>query len=280
MNCTNANSKSVPDSEQVKRVIFCTYPSIYSDIVLNELLDAEGIEVVAAVLSTRILHKDYGRLYASWCQIKRSGLCYAAYLFVITDLYHLLCRCLGVTSTRQRLRLANVPVLETKDINDERGVAFLHRQQADVMLSAHFNQLIKAEILQMPKLACLNIHPSLLPDYKGVDPAFYALLNEESRAGVTLHFQEEKFDTGQILQQDVVSVETDDSLLSLNIKLFTQGAITSVLWIKKLTVDSIGVRQEDRQGSYDTWPLEWDVRKLRRRRRLLRWRELLKKLYN
>lgn len=270
------------DSKQLKRVIFCTYPSVYSDIVLDELLRSDGIEVVAAVLSTRVLRKDYSRLYGSWCQIRRSGLRYATYLFIITDLYHVLRCCLGRSATRQRLGAINIPMLSTKDINNAQGLAFLHERQADVMLSAHFNQLIGSEILQMTHLNCLNIHPSLLPDYKGVDPAFYALLREEKKAGVTLHVQEEAFDTGRILQQDVVSIAADDSLLALNMKLFRQGAVAAVRQIVGLSParDGYGFVQDDRQGSYDSWPGVECVRMFRQRRKLLRWRELLARLYN
>ena len=156
----------------------------------------------------------------------------------------------------------------------------MYRQQADVMLSAHFNQLIKPEVLQIPHLKCLNIHPSLLPKYKGVDPVFYALLHREERTGVTVHFQEEKLDAGRILQQDSVPIEDNDSLLSLNIKLFTQGAVAAVSQIKRLTVDSVGTAQGDQQRGYDSWPASDNVRVFQKARKLLCWRELLKGLYN
>ena len=196
-----------------RRVVFCTYPSAYSDLVLKELLKAEGLDLVGVVSSTRILNKSDRQWRASLRQIQLSGLRYAAYLFAVTHLYHWLAWVFGKPRFKQQLMAKQIPLLETADINSTASLDFLKALQADLLLSAHFNQLLKREVLGLPKYGCLNIHPSLLPAFKGVDPAFYALLKQVRETGVTVHKQDEQFDHGEILEQSKLSIRPRDTLL-------------------------------------------------------------------
>lgn len=256
------------------RIVFCTYPSAYSDLVLNELLAAQAIELVGVVSSTRILNKTDSKFRASIRQIQFSGLRYAAYLFAVTDLYRLLRWVFRKPSFTQQLIAKNIPCLATDDINSVESVAFLKDLQPDFFLSAHFNQLLKSEVLAIPKLACLNIHPSLLPAFKGVDPAFYALLRQARETGATVHLQDEQFDHGAILEQSKLSIRPQDSLFSLNLKLFKLGAISAVKQIREVTADTQGSAQT-MAGRYDSWPNPADTKQFHQQRRYFRWREYL-----
>lgn len=278
------SKSSVSDQNRRQRLIFCTYPSVYSDIVLDELLRSEAIDVVGIVASTRVLRKDYNHLLASIRQIQQSGLRYATYLFIITSVYAGLQRILRKPTLRQRLLHAGIPLLATQDINDPAGVDFIQSLQAEILLSAHFNQLIKAPLLEAEAMRCLNIHPSLLPAYQGVDPAFYALLRREQTTGVTVHVQDQSFDTGEILQQQQLQIRWHDSLLSLNMKLFKLGAISAVQQVTgsnvgdeaESEVTELATGNEPRAGNYDSWPNPYEAKQFRQQRKFLRWKELLR----
>ncbi len=264
------------------RLIFCTYPCVYSDIVLDELLRVESIDVVGVVVSTRVLKKNHNHFLASVRQIQQSGLRYATYLFVVTSLYAGLRFIFRRSTLQRRLAEKGIPVLKTQDINNEQGLSFLQQQQPDVLLSAHFNQLIKAPILDKEGLECLNIHPSLLPAYKGVDPAFYAMLRRERVTGVTLHLQDQDFDSGSILEQQQLKIRWHDGLLSLNMKLFKLGAMSAVRYVAGRDAgdqtDEIEVQQSRNSsgGSYDSWPNPYDTKQFRQQRKFFRWKELIR----
>lgn len=257
-----------------RRVVFCTYPSAYSEVVLNELLAAQGIELVGVVSSTRILNKTDSKLRASIRQIQLSGLRYAAYLFAVTQLYCWLRWLFRKPSFKQQLSAKHLPLWETEDINSAESLKFLQDLQPEVLLSAHFNQLLKPEVLVLARLACLNIHPSLLPAFKGVDPAFYALLRQARETGATVHLQDEQFDHGAILEQSKLSIRPQDTLFSLNLKLFKLGALAAVRQIAGLTADTRGEVQAS-AGRYDSWPNPLDTKQFRQQRRYFRWREYL-----
>ena len=253
------------------RLIFCTYSSVYSSIVLERLLSHPDIEVVAIVNSTRLFKPNYGHLRGAIKQIRTSGWRYATYLFLVTDGYRLVSHLprLRNTPTKTVHQLAkenHIPVHETQDINNKSSLKFIKQHSADTLVAAHFNQLIKADILESDSLECLNIHPSLLPDYKGVDPVFYALCDQKSETGVTLHKMAEVFDTGETVSQTKVSLSLEDDLYNKNCQLFNEGA--------KLLIDYLMLAQNGQKGGgcsfspssemksnqgYDSWPTKKKV---------------------
>lgn len=82
---------------------------------------------------------------------------------------------------------------------------------ADVVIVQTFPYRIPAACLELPPLGFYNLHPSPLPDYKGPDPIFWQLLNDEPASGVTLHKMEASFDTGPIFHIEAVPVHPFDT---------------------------------------------------------------------
>jgi len=253
-----------------KRLIFCTYPSVYSSLVLKRLLADHDIDVVAIISSNRVLNKNYGSIRAALKQIRVSGWRYSTYLFFVTDLFALLSAILPGRETLLSVdKLASnkhIPLMQTDDINTPDAVGFIASHKPDVLLAAHFNQLIKPAVLDLKNLYCLNIHPSLLPAYKGVDPVFYALLDQQRQIGVTVHKMAESFDTGNILMQQSLALTQlhSNNLFSQNCCLFSMGAALAIDTIKQLSVCK-GKPQHHEQGNYDSWPDSALVKKLRKK---------------
>ncbi len=249
-----------------KRLIYCTYPSVYSSLVLKSLLADHDIEVVAIIASSRVLNKKYGAIRAALKQIQLSGWRYSTYLFFITDLFALLSAILPgrnrLLSVAKIARNHKIPLMQTADINEAEALDFIASCQADVLLAAHFNQLIKPVILSIPGLSCLNMHPSRLPDYKGVDPVFFALLDKQQQIGVTLHQMAERFDSGNIVMQQSFSSTPYNNLFSHNCRLFSAGATQVSKAIAQLSMHQ-GKPQNQEQGRYDSWPDASQVKKLR-----------------
>ncbi len=79
--------------------------------------------------------------------------------------------------------------------------AFLSQLNPDLIVVACFPKLLPSSWLAIPKLGCLNLHPSLLPNYRGIAPMFWQFYYGETRTGVTLHFMDAGADTGDIVDQ-------------------------------------------------------------------------------
>ena len=111
---------------------------------------------------------------------------------------------------RQIAHLHQIPVygvgkLTHAQVNAEVG-DLLADLQPDVACVACFPQRIPASLLSLPRRGFLNLHPSLLPDYRGPAPLFWIFQRGESRSGVTVHFMDAEFDTGDVARQAPVSL--------------------------------------------------------------------------
>lgn len=129
-----------------------------------------------------------------------------------------------------------IPVLQPEKIrNLELEIRNL---KPDLIIVAAYNQILPRGILEIPKYGCLNVHPSLLPKYRGPSPIQYAILNNDEETGVTIILMNEKIDEGDILASKKLIMKNeklDCGLLSKKLaKLGTELLIETVpKWIKK-----------------------------------------------
>jgi len=117
----------------------------------------------------------------------------------------------------------NVPTLLTNDINSPGSVAWLRRLRPDLAVSTNFSHILKNPAMDTPRRGTWNLHKSKLPEYRGMAPAFYALLGGASEVGVTLHVMDEGVDTGPTIAQLSTPVDAADSVHSLNSRLSNVG---------------------------------------------------------
>ena len=115
----------------------------------------------------------------------------------------------------------NLNFLEFDNLDDEEFIKEIKLLEPDLAVVCSYNYKIPKVLLDIVKDGFVNVHPSLLPDYRGPNPYSAVLLNMESETGVTLHFMDEKFDTGNIISQksfEISSFETMGTLFNrLNI---------------------------------------------------------------
>ena len=94
----------------------------------------------------------------------------------------------------------------------------------DVVVVAAYGLFLPPEVLNVPPLGCLNIHPSLLPRYRGPSPVVTAILNGDDETGVTIMKLDQGMDSGPILTQERVSIVGEETAPELTQRLFDVGA--------------------------------------------------------
>jgi len=115
-------------------------------------------------------------------------------------------------------------VLQPEKIRDE---AFLHvfRDLApELVVVAAFGQILPGEMISRPRLGCINVHPSLLPKYRGAAPIQRSLINGDETTGMTIMMMDEGVDSGDILLQEPVPIDPEDNFGSLHDRLAQIGA--------------------------------------------------------
>lgn len=248
-----------------KKLVFCTYSSIYSSKVLEQLIADIDIDVVAIVNSTRVLRPSLNPINGAISQLRTSGLRYSVYLFLVTNFFKWMqpltkLRKWPLRDVHALAEFNNIPIIDTRDINLTEVTGFIKKYEPDFLLCAHFNQLLKESILTLDKMQCINIHPSLLPSYKGVDPVFFAMKDNAKELGVTLHKMNESFDSGDILFQTAFKMDNTQSLLSNNCLLFEEGIKLAMKWMKNdQAVIHTSLNNDKNNENYDSWPSSRDV---------------------
>ena len=240
------------------RTVFCTRGGLYAARVLERLARCETLELCGIVRSERILDARFGFARGARALIRRCGLAYASYLWCATTLAD----SLGAARVAARAPGRSVPVLVTRDINTPAGLGFLARRSPDLLVSAFFDQRLGAAALEVPAIGGVNIHPSLLPEFRGVDPVLRARLARVDSLGVTLHWMTSGLDEGPILAQQALPLPPRASLLEATAALFTAGAELLAASVGRISQRDPGTPQRA-AGSYQGWPARHEVRALR-----------------
>lgn len=118
----------------------------------------------------------------------------------------------------------NIPIFQPKKLREKENVEIIGQLKPDIMIVVAYGQILPKDILEIPPLGCLNIHASLLPDYRGAAPIQWAILNGEEKSGVTIMQMDEGLDTGDILAQSEVLLSPKETAESLHALLSQKGA--------------------------------------------------------
>lgn len=119
-------------------------------------------------------------------------------------------------ATKIGLNVKNLKNLDSALIDDVRSL------NPDIIFSVYYRKILSRELLQLPRRGCVNIHPGLLPKYRGTTPTAWAIQNGETTFGITIHYMDEGIDTGDILVQQefpIFAEETGYELYTRSMKL-------------------------------------------------------------
>ncbi len=112
-------------------------------------------------------------------------------------------------------RLAQIPYLAPKHLNDAAFLEQIKAAEPDVLIVSSYDTKLPTDLIAIPRLAAVNLHPSLLPKYRGACPEFWAIRNGDEETGVTLHTLTETFDAGDIIAQEKFAIGPQETLGSL-----------------------------------------------------------------
>ena len=191
-------------------IVFCGEDS-FSDIVLKSLIEAG--HVVSLVVTPYFENNIYKRM--------------------------------ALTCERN-----DMPLLRVRKINSDEVCDAIAYKNPDIGVSAHFSRLIKKQILDIPRLGFINLHPSLLPDYRGMTPQHWPIINRETKTGITVHHVDETADTGDIILQREIPLTEDMYVSDLQMRWREEYKTVMVEAISKILEGAPVVHQKNLIGRY------------------------------
>lgn len=117
-----------------------------------------------------------------------------------------------------------LPVFQPESVKDPAFLEIFRNLNPEMVVVAAFGQILPKTIINFPPLACLNIHPSLLPEYRGAAPINWAIIRGETTTGVTIMLMDEGMDSGDILLQQQTAIRATETYGELHDRLAIQGA--------------------------------------------------------
>ncbi|MDD3420136.1 MAG: formyltransferase family protein, partial [Candidatus Gastranaerophilales bacterium] len=140
-----------------------------------------------------------------------------------------------------------------KRLDEPEFIEKVRAKDADVGIVASFNKKFPKVLLESTKMGFINSHPSLLPLYRGGNPYFYPIFNNDPLTGITLHFMDEEFDTGDIIFQKSVNIlpfETMGTLFNRTNFMFAQAHVDLVSFLEE--GKTLPRKPQDKEGRYQT----------------------------
>ena len=134
---------------------------------------------------------------------------------------------------------------------------FLHKVRqvnADIAVVCSYNKKLPPELLKCVNGGFVNCHPSMLPEYRGANPYSHVLINNEKETGITLHFMDENFDTGNIIAQKKVSIDKTETMGTLFNKLNYLSADYVAFFLKQYELNNTIISNPQPEGDFKKAP--------------------------
>ena len=134
---------------------------------------------------------------------------------------------LKYSAVKEYALLNNLPLLQPINLKDENFLLELKSLNANLQIVVAFRMLPKA-VWEMPSLGTFNLHASLLPNYRGAAPINWAIINGETKTGVTTFFIDDKIDTGAMILSSETPIEENENAGQLHDRLMDLGSKTVI----------------------------------------------------
>ena len=145
----------------------------------------------------------------------------------------------------------NIKYLQPKNLKEQSLIDKITSINPDIIVVVAFRMIPKS-IWQIPKYGTINLHASLLPNYRGSAPINWAIINNENFTGVTTFFIDDKIDTGDILLQEKIKVDKKINAGELHDKLKVIGARTVKKTIQEILNNNLIQKKQEHDGNYKT----------------------------
>lgn len=138
-----------------------------------------------------------------------------------------------------------IPVYQPKTLKTDEVLLQLKALGGEMFVIVAYGKIVPQDVLDIPRHGALNVHPSLLPLYRGPSPMQWAILNGDAQTGVTIMQLDAGMDTGPILKQKNIDLDDTDTYLSLTEKVQSVGPTLLIETIKGVTSGTIQARPQD-----------------------------------
>lgn len=159
---------------------------------------------------------------------------------------------LAFSAVKEVAVASNIPVYQPEKLKNEKSfIEEMKKMQPDYIIVVAYGQILSKEILDIPKFACINLHASLLPKFRGAAPINWAIINGEKKSGNTTMLMSQGLDEGDMLLKDEVEIDNNMTAGQLHDILMERGGKLLLETIEKYSNNLIvPQKQDDEMSNY------------------------------
>ena len=262
---------------KTRTIMICHIDSLCCLPALNAAFEEFGNDI-ALVLSSRRFGSRHGTFWEqTTAGFRRFGIPLNLWLgfdLISVPIVAYFARWLSLV-TRRTPSLATLPelarrhdarLIETPDVNSAETLTAVRACAPDFIVVMNFDQILQPPLIALPKVAALNVHPSLLPKLRGPCPVLWARARQERISGATVHAIEDRtIDSGRVLAQVEVPIDGTSSVSELTTQFFLAGARALPTALTRLAADrTAGQPQQLSDGQYLGYPTALQMKEFRR----------------
>ncbi len=238
------------------KAVVVTNGNVFARVVLTRVIrerseDIAGIVVITGIKANKSRLRSVAEIWhqSGWHYFLFKLYTYLVFA-IVTPLYP--ARAFFVPGLA---KLSFIPVIYGAQVNSAHIVNQIRAWEPDLLISVSCPQRIRRELLSVPTNCAINIHSSLLPSYAGIAPYVWVLAQGETTTGTTVHVMQEEFDTGEIIVQKKLQIESNETAFSLFFRLSELGSdalAEAVAHIARGAAPS--APQDPHKRTYYSWP--------------------------
>ncbi len=246
----------LPESNAITQQVISQFPSQVSGVIRSRSLQ----QGKGTWESLKYLVPRSGPLLASKALEK-------AACHVVAPTLRMMGRVPRTAPLQQIANAHDLPLKSTNDVNSLFIRQLLESWQTDLIVSIYVNQILNRELIEAMPVGAINVHPALLPNHRGILPYVWAMADDDQQTGVTVHWIDERIDTGAIIQQQSTPIHAGESMLSLSHRCADIAGNLLVTAIEDIQRGSkTCIKQVAQEGSYHSWPDRACLRRCRKNR--------------
>ena len=182
-------------------------------------------------------------------------------------------RKLNSSAVKKYAQSKNLNVLQPTNLKSESFIEELSELNANLQIVVAFRMLPRV-VWEMPKYGTFNLHASLLPDYRGAAPINWVIINGETKTGVSTFFIDDKIDTGEMILQKEVEIESHENAGDLHDKLMKIGSKLVTKTVKLISNGKVKTKPQPKDLQFKT------AHKLNKANCKINWNDDVKSIYN
>jgi len=148
---------------------------------------------------------------------------------------------------KQAALKSNIPVYQPDSFKNDEDIGLLQRLKPDLIVVAAYGLLLPENVLDIPKLGCINIHASLLPRWRGAAPIQRAILAGDKKTGITIMQMDVGLDTGDMLMQKSCEIGANETASSLHDRLMVMGGEALLEALAQIISGQVDATKQDAQ---------------------------------